>query len=59
MDFGSLVTSANSGVGTRFIAAFTNRDGCPECGGPMDEGDEVGWVDDRVVCGDCHNLARE
>lgn len=58
VDFSRLVKQANS-IGPRFIAAFTNRDGCPECGGLMEEGEEVGYVDDEVVCGDCHTAARD
>jgi hypothetical protein len=57
VDFTKLVQMSQS-VGARFVAAFTNKDGCPECGGLMEEGDEVGYVDDVVVCGDCHDLAR-
>lgn len=36
---------------TRFTARFDSE--CPGCGEEILEGDEAGYVDDEVVCGDC------
>jgi len=30
---------------------------CASCGGEVEEGDEAGYVDDEVVCGQCRDAA--
>lgn len=47
------------GVGAHFTARFDSRDGCPNCGGPISEGDGVGYVDGEVNCGSCYSEACE
>jgi hypothetical protein len=49
----------SSSVGAYFTARFDSRDGCPGCAGPIDEGDDVGWVDDEVNCAGCYREACE
>jgi formylmethanofuran dehydrogenase subunit E len=44
-------------VGPRFTAQFDSN--CASCGELILVGDEPGYVDDEVVCGDCYDTARD
>lgn len=44
--------------GPLFEAQFANREPCP-CGEPLEEGDEVGYVDGDLSCKDCWTLATD
>lgn len=56
VDFTSLVHKVElherSRIGPAFYAAY--RSECAACGTVIDEGDLAGYVDDEVVCEDCH-----
>jgi formylmethanofuran dehydrogenase subunit E len=43
--------------GAHFEAQFEGD--CAECAEPIDIGDEVGWVDEEVVCRSCYDAAAE
>ena len=34
-----------------FDAKYPGR--CADCGDDIDEGDEIGYIDDEICCGDC------
>lgn len=38
---------------TRFEAKFPTEGGCNECGGDIEAGDNIGYVDDEINCEDC------
>jgi formylmethanofuran dehydrogenase subunit E len=43
------------GVGAPFVARFDSD--CQTCGDLITEGDDAGYVDDEVVCGNCYSEA--
>lgn len=44
------------GVGAFFTARFDSE--CNQCCGEIFEGDDAGYVDDAVVCGECYDEAK-
>jgi hypothetical protein len=40
-----------------FIAAWPGD--CSDCGDPFDEGDDIAYVDNQIVCRDCWDEAGE
>ena len=44
--------------GPLFFAQYENREPCP-CGQPLEEDDEVGYVDNVLSCKECWILATD
>lgn len=46
-------------ISRTFEAQYDNDDGCHECGEDIHEGDRVAFVNNRLCCLECVNIARE